>query len=165
VLSAGGIEAAEFLVTGVQAFLASTVEPMGLDVFLSPDATNRERAALKNVATHERIEVHEFSAVFNAHLETAVVSISRAGYNTAAALMRCRVPAVVVPDPRLSDQEERARILGQHGLAVTVPSSDQFDPVALTRAIDAAAAMPPRPHTFDLDGAGATRRILETASV
>jgi predicted glycosyltransferase len=151
VVSAGGLDATEFLAAATRAIAASRVGSKRVAVFLAPGATP---AGVE----------HAFTPHFGTHLARAPVSISRAGYNTATGLLRHGTPAVVVPEPRVSDQEERARLLAEHGVAVAVPWASQLDAEALAAAVDAAVDAPPEPHGFDLDGVAAAGRILEEGS-
>ena len=64
--------------------------------------------------------VHPFSASFGAWLDAAALSVSRAGYNTCAAILRSRAAAVLVPDARVSDQVPRAELLDRMGAAVAL---------------------------------------------
>jgi len=107
------------------------------------------------------VEVRPFSHDFTAWLETAALSISRCGYNTSTALLRSRVPAVVVPARRIADQSMRAGLLSDRGLAVAVEGDRDTDVGALRAAMEAALEGPRPTHDFDLDGARATRRALE----
>jgi predicted glycosyltransferase len=107
------------------------------------------------------VEVHPFSGDFTAWLETAALSISRCGYNTSTALLRSRVPAVVVPARGIADQSMRAALLADRGLAVAVESERDTDVGALRAAMEAALEGPRLSHDFDLNGARATRQALE----
>ncbi len=95
-------------------------------------------------------------------LSRAAVSVSQAGYNTVMDILVAGVRAVLVPFSTSTETEQtrRANLLGAHGRVQIVPEV-ALSPLALARAIDAAAAMPvPRGPAFDLDGAAATARIV-----
>ena len=100
-----------------------------------------------------------FSGEFLHWLQRADVSVSRAGYNTSTNLLETRVRAVLVPDPRMSDQAFRARRLADCGVAEVVEEA-AASPERLAEALCAAAARPRPQHDFDLDGA---RRCCELA--
>jgi predicted glycosyltransferase len=164
VASAGGLDAAEFLLAVAGAFgaLASSgVAAMPLHVFASAHATPADLTTLQAAALEDVVVVHEFSSDFGAWLDGAALSISRGGYNTVAALLRSRVPAVVIPDPSVSDQRPRAAGLARTGVVVVddgsiVPSSAALQ-LAFVRALERG-----RPDVvFDLDGAACTRDLLE----
>jgi predicted glycosyltransferase len=165
VLSGGGSESTAFLVAAMTAFgnvaRSGALGPMRLQVFAPLEPSVDDRAALERAAYGAPIDVHSFSTEFGAWLCGAAVSISRAGYNTVAALLALGVRAVVVPGPRLSDQRPRAERLAQAGLAVTVDAALESDVDALAAAITAALASPQPRHSFDLTGVATTRRLVE----
>jgi predicted glycosyltransferase len=100
-----------------------------------------------------------FDARFAAWLAGADLSVSYAGYNTCAALLAARVPAVVVANPRMSDQAPRAALLARLGVARTVPA-DARD-VVLEDALAAALAAGRPRHAVPLDGAERAARFIE----
>jgi predicted glycosyltransferase len=150
VVSAGGLDSAMFVDAALDA-LAAARTGMTVHAFAPPGSPAPRRAGVHG---------HEFSPEFETWLAGASLSISRAGYNTSAALLATRVRAVVAPDTRLSDQAARAALLAGAGLAVQSTSDDA---ASLHAAVIAALAAPPPAHDLDLDGAGTTRRILEAA--
>jgi predicted glycosyltransferase len=150
VLSAGGLDSDTFLTVAVDAFHA-TGSAMPLHVFTPPGVT---------LAKAPRVITHAFSGEFSGWLAGAALSISRAGYNTCAGLLATRVPAVLVPDGRLSDQIPRAGLLAGAGLAHAAPE----DEAAIAAAITAALAQPPVAHSLDLTGVATTRAIVESAA-
>ena len=168
VASAGGLDATGFLVAVVEAFEAlsasAAIPPMSLHVFAPAHAQPHELttiAASASASAGERVVVHPFSDSFGAWLEGAALSISRSGYNTATAILRSRVPAVLVPDPSVSDQPPRAAMLQAANLAVFVDDGDVPDVAALRDAMLRAVARG-RPNVeLDLDGAVATVDLLE----
>jgi predicted glycosyltransferase len=101
-----------------------------------------------------------FSGDFLGRLARADLSVSYAGYNTCTNLLATGVPAVVVPNPRMSDQGARAEVLGRLGVA-RVLSAGGLTATALADAM-ARALQGPRPgHAVALDGAATTVRMLE----
>ena len=166
VASGGGADTTAFLVSTIRAFRhfaeSGAVHPMRLQVFCGLGAGDDDRAALDQAAGSGPIDVHAFSPAFLSWLHGAALSISRAGYNTTAALLRSGIPAVVVPGPRLSDQRPRAQRLADAGLAVFVDSDRETDVAEMASAMEQALTTPLPPHTFDLDGVAATQRFLET---
>jgi predicted glycosyltransferase len=121
--------------------------------------TDREVAALEARAGAGRCVVAPFSADFLRWVRRADLSISRAGYNTCVNVLEARSRAVLVPDPRMSDQPFRARRFVEHGLAEVVwgeePSVEE-----LADAIGKALRRERPEHAFDLDGARRTRELL-----
>jgi predicted glycosyltransferase len=166
VASAGGLDATAFLVAVVRAFGAlvatGAVPPMPLHVFAPANAPVREVTEIEQSAEHGTVIVHEFSGDFGAWIDGAALSISRGGYNTVAALLRSQVPAVVVPDPSVSDQRPRAAVLEQLALATVVDHDDGVPDAASLQAAVVRALDRGAPHVdLDLDGAAVTGDLLE----
>ena len=165
VVSTGGIDSPAFLAAAVAAFIGLPAsgghDPMPLNVFGAFGANGRELQELAAVGRGAPVLVHGFSTDFPAMLHTAALSVSRCGYNTSTALLRSRVPAVVVPARGITDQSMRAALLAKHGLAVAVDSERDTDVDALRAAMESALEGPWPAHDFDLDGARATRRAVE----
>jgi predicted glycosyltransferase len=106
------------------------------------------------------VRIEPFAADFQARLAGSALSVSQAGYNTCVELLAARVPAVLVPNPRMSDQRIRAERLARHGLAEVV-DGDPPAVEALAQAMGRALGSPPPVHRFDLGGVARTRRLLE----
>ena len=70
------------------------------------------------------------------------------------------VPAVVAPDPTMSDQRARARRLASLGLVALV-EGDPLHPDDVAAAIARAIALPRPRARVDLDGAASTCALLE----
>jgi predicted glycosyltransferase len=160
----GGSGALAFLLAAAAAFrrLADegAVGSMQLVVFTGTFARASDLEAL----AEERgpIRIRPFGPEFAAALAGSALSISRAGYNTCAALLRSRTRAVLAPDPAMSDQESRAQRFAQLGLAQIVDG----DPPAvdvLAAAIRAALAGPPPRHDFDLEGIAHAEALIAGA--
>lgn len=94
-------------------------------------------------------------------LAHARVSISQAGYNTVADLLRTGCPAILCPYAgiRQNEQTTRASRLHERGLATMVADTD-LTPRAIADAIERTIAAPMPKTALDLDGAAATARIL-----
>jgi predicted glycosyltransferase len=165
VLSTGGLDTRSFLAAAISAFrrVAATgaLGAMRLQVFAGLVSEPADLAALEAVARGGPVDVHPFSGDFTAWLHGAALSISRCGYNTSTALLRSRVPAVVVPATNVFDQKLRADRLAGAGLAVAVDGEDAADADVIATAIEAALAAPPARHAWKIDGAAETRRFLE----
>ncbi len=99
---------------------------------------------------------------FPALLAACAVSVSQAGYNTVADILRAGTRAVIVPYAADGETEQslRARRLAERGLARVV-TEDRLSPETLAAAIDAAVEAPPadaaRP---DLDGVKTSARLV-----
>ena len=165
IASAGGLDATAFLVTVIEAFTAlvaaGAVPTIPLHVFAPANARADDVETVARSARGHDVDVHEFSGAFGTWVDGAALSISRGGYNTVAALLRSRVPAVVVPDPSVSDQRPRAETLARLGLATVVDDSGLPDPKALQTAIVDALESGRPDVGFDLDGATVTCELLE----
>jgi predicted glycosyltransferase len=76
------------------------------------------------VRRDESILLRPFSPDYLSWLECAGLSISCAGYNTCANLMRTATPALLVPNTGMSDQVRRARLMHARGLAEMLMPDD-----------------------------------------
>ncbi len=164
VASAGGAGGAAFQRACVEAWrqgsAAGAFGGRTLVVFTGLAASEGDREALRAAAGDAPVVVVPFRADFVACLAHADLSVSRAGYNTCAALLATRRRAVLVPDPAMSDQAERARRFAARGVA-TVVEPARADAATLAAAFVAALARPPPTHDLDLDGAAASGRVIE----
>jgi predicted glycosyltransferase len=158
----GGSGGLAFLRSAMEAFRRLAHGSMRLAVFPSAAADDAELATLAAMAGDGPFHIRRFGPEFEPFLQRSAFSISRAGYNTCAALLRSRTHAVLVPDPVMSDQEFRARRLAQFGLA-TVVEGDPPDVQALMTAIEEAMAQPQPRHALSVDGVARTRVLVETA--
>jgi predicted glycosyltransferase len=171
IASAGGLRATEFLAAVIRAHaqVAARVAgmPRSLHVFAPAGAGDAELGRLVDEVTSDHVAVHPFSTRFEAWLDGATVSVSRAGYNTCAALLRSPAAAVLVPDPSLSDQTRRAQLFGAAGVAIPVESSGAAPPVealaaAMATALDRHGVDPAgEPVPVAVDGAAVTGSLLE----
>jgi len=100
-----------------------------------------------------------FDPDFKAWLLGAELSISCAGYNTCANLLVTRTPALLLPNPAMSDQPERARLLSACGVAVTAPA--QITDHGLAALIVQNLGRPKTSHGVSIDGAGKSARHIE----
>lgn len=83
------------------------------------------------------VAVEQFRSDFVALLHHARLSVSQAGYNTAADLLVARCPSVLVPMAYQGETEQvrRAALFGARGLAEVVPEHD-LDAEKMAAAID-----------------------------
>jgi predicted glycosyltransferase len=166
VASSGGLDATAFLVAVVEAFAALVADgalpAMPLHVFAPSNASPADLEAIASAADGSAISVHDFTETFGAWVDGAALSISRGGYNTVAALLRSRVPAVVVPDPQVSDQGPRAAMLERIGAATVVDTDAAAPNGAALRTAMLRAHERGRPDiTVELHGAAVTGQLLE----
>jgi predicted glycosyltransferase len=101
-----------------------------------------------------------FSPHFLAWLGAADLSISYAGYNTCANLLATRARAIIVPNPRMSDQAARAAVLQSLGVATVLPAAG-LSAATLADALAGALELPRPVHGLPLDGACRAARFLE----
>jgi predicted glycosyltransferase len=165
ILSCGGTRSLGFLRAAIAAFTrardAGAIAIDRLRVFSGAHASAEEAAELRAAITDPRCELAAFTADFAPQLAAAALSVSRAGYNTTVQLLASGVPAVVVPDPGMSDQGPRARRLAALGRAEVV-SGDPPEVPALADALRRALAGTRASHTLRLDGVARTCAILRS---
>jgi predicted glycosyltransferase len=102
---------------------------------------------------------------FRAVLANARLSISQAGYNTAADVLKAGCRSVMVPfaEGGETEQSRRAAALSAMGI-VHVVDETELSPETLAKAIDRAMASGPPPSAgLKLDGAEATVKLLLAA--
>jgi predicted glycosyltransferase len=119
-----------------------------------------QRRELEQAVEDLPVFVHAFSPDFQSWMCASELSISRAGYNTCAGILRCRARALLIPDEHMSDQPFRAERLAALGLA-EVATLEPPDPGALRESIQRALARQRPVHELSLDGAERTRRLIE----
>lgn len=160
----GGPDAQDLLARCVQAWrllLAQRALPGWRLVICAGLAAPTDRLrALAAAACADSIVVQPFNADYLGWLESAQLSVSCAGYNTCANLLQLKCRALLAPDPQMSDQPERARLLAARGI-VSVLEPQQPGEQALASAMLAALATPRPRHDLALDGATRTRAIIE----
>ncbi len=108
------------------------------------------------------VTVERFRPDFRRLLAHARLSISYAGYNTAADILRARRAAVMVA--RTGGEREqalRAERFEERGLAIAL-TDEALSPERLRSAMARALARPLRPHGLDLDGARKSGALLES---
>ena len=114
-------------------------------------------------AAPPNVSVVEFRSDFVALLRRAKLSISQAGYNTAADVLTAGCRCVLVPSAYQGETEQtrRAWLLEAKGLAHVV-EEDALTPQTLAGAIDRAWNAPPPGEraVLDLNGAAATAKIV-----
>ncbi len=99
---------------------------------------------------------------FPALLADCAVSVSQAGYNTVADILRAESRAVIVPYAADGETEQslRARRLAERGL-VQVVTEDRLSAETLAGAVDAAVGAPPAHAAYpDLNGVQTSARLV-----
>lgn len=167
IIAGGGTATTPFLASVVGAFArlsgAGCTGETRLHVFQGPAADAGDAETLRRAAAGAPVHVHPFSTDYAAWLQGAAFSISHAGYNTTTALLRARVPALVVPNPRVSDQVLRAARLEAAGLAAVIEGGESPAPAPLAEAMGRLLSAPRPCHDLDFDGVAATRRLVEAS--
>jgi predicted glycosyltransferase len=94
-------------------------------------------------------------------LREAAASVSQCGYNTALAVVRARVPALVVPYATEEEDEQRRRAerLAELG-ALRALAPEALTPAALAAAVAELPDFQPAATELDLDGARTSARLL-----
>ncbi len=107
------------------------------------------------------MQVVRFLPDLAAVMASAKVSVSQAGYNTVADVLRAGCPAVLVPFAGgvESEQLRRARLLDQLGRAVLV-EPNKLEPATLCQAIERAVKGVDTTAAIDLEGAANSAAIL-----
>lgn len=126
-----------------------------------PNLAGDERARLV-AAAPQGVTVEANRDDFPSLLSRCAVSVSQAGYNTVAELLRAGCRAVVVPYSAGGETEQsfRAQRLNERGLAHVVEET-ALGPETLAAAVDAAAGGPaPELGGIDLDGAENSARLV-----
>ena len=93
-------------------------------------------------------------------LQAADLSISRAGYNTCTNILAAGVPAVLLPSRSNLDQEPRARIFAQRGLAATLFEHELATDRLATEIERGLSSCREKP-AVNLDGGGTTAALIE----
>jgi len=99
-----------------------------------------------------------FSAHFLSWLKRARLSVSCGGYNTCANLLETQTPALIVPNPYMSDQLERGQIMASLQRVVCgTPAGPEDLAELIRRAFD----FQPLAHSVAIDGAERSKQIIE----
>jgi predicted glycosyltransferase len=109
----------------------------------------------------EGLEVRRSAPDLAEELREAAASVSQCGYNTALAVVRARVPALVVPYATEEEDEQRRRAgrLAELG-ALRVLAPEDLTPAALAGALQDLLDFEPAPADLDLDGARTSTQLL-----
>lgn len=101
-----------------------------------------------------------FGGDYLAWLARAELSVSCAGYNTCANLLRIGTPALLVPNTAMSDQVRRAQLLQSRGLAATL-RPEAWEPWRAASALRAQLDGVAKSNQPDLRGAEGSRYFIE----
>ncbi len=157
----GGVLGRELLFAAPKAKELSVLKDARWCIVTGINTAGEDVARLRAMASGD-VEFAEFLPDLRDALSGCRLSISRAGYNTVADILRAGCRSVVVPlaDGNETEQLRRTRILSQAGLVETVEEGDH-GPEALAAAIDRVMARPaPGSGRVDLDGARRSAEII-----
>lgn len=117
---------------------------------------------IKALAARHDVEVARFVPDLLQLLTTAQLSISQAGYNSIADILRAGTRALLVPFSAAGETEQarRAMLLAERGLAVALSESDLDHPGAMAGAVERALRLARPSGSIDLEGAPRTAAIL-----
>ena len=114
---------------------------------------------LKGHAAGSAIEIRPFTSNFVDWMNATNLTINEAGYNTCTNILETRTPAIIIPNPLMSDQSLRARRFAASRLATVIEYRD-VNPDRLGKAILETLVWPASKHNIDLDGAQKTLEFL-----
>lgn len=163
VVSAGGGAVGQLLLrTALEAMPRSRARDARWLFVTGPNLDMETRSALSADAP-SNVSVEEFRSDFVALLHHARLSISQAGYNTAADVLVARCASVMVPSAYQGETEQtrRSHLLAGRGLIEAVEETE-LTGETLAAAIDKAWSKGRMEDTAipDLDGAAASARML-----
>lgn len=163
VVSAGGGAVGQALLkTAVAALPHCAAAHSSWCLITGPNLDEGTRQSLRASAP-PNVTIEDFRSDFVALLQRAKLSVSQAGYNTAADILTAQCRSVLVPSAYQGETEQtrRARLLAERGLAHVV-EEDVLSTESLSAAIDDAwnGAAPPADAIPDLAGAETTAKLL-----
>jgi predicted glycosyltransferase len=162
VSAGGGAYGEQLLATTIRA--RPHFDPdLDLRVIAGPFAADATFPRLRRLADGRAgLELIRHVPDLEAELAAASASVSQCGYNTALALLRARIPALVVPfsEGGENEQARRAARLGALG-AVRVLDTERLHPRMLAREIEALTQFVPAPVPLRIDGAQTSAEIID----
>jgi predicted glycosyltransferase len=160
----GGVNGRRLLEMATKAWARLATDPAfaggTMMLFAGAFMDEAELAPIADACRRTGAILRPFSNDFEAWLDQADLSISRAGYNTAVALLAAGVRSIVVPATDVSDQAFRAQRMHELGLADTC-ADVELDAGRLARMIADSLTRPRPRHDIDLDGASRTVAFVE----
>jgi predicted glycosyltransferase len=161
VSAGGGAVGGDLLRAGVAARELTSLSTARWLIVTGPNLPDEAVSRLQAKAS-DNVDIVHFLPDLARLLNQAKVSVSQAGYNTVADVLRAECASVLVPFAAHGEQEQtiRATRLAAAGLAVCIQAGD-LSPANLAGAIDAACRQE-RDYAASmlLDGAAATAGIL-----
>ena len=163
VSAGGGAVGARLLQTALDARAHTLLREATWRLLAGMNCSEREFRALAEHAGRGVI-VERSRADFAPMLANCAVSVSQAGYNTVAEVLKARARAVLVPFAGEGESEQtlRARLLAERG-AVQMVEESMLTRETLAAAINRAVRGPrAQSATVDLDGAQRTAELLRS---
>ena len=128
-------------------------------IFTGPFMPQAQYAVLERRCNGGPFQIARFTPHFLQWMQSADLSISRAGYNTCMNILETCTRAILVPGSLVSDQKFRAKRMAALGLAECI-AGDRLNPFCLAESIQHGMAKEPLHHNISLNGAEETRRYL-----
>jgi len=133
--------------------------------FITGPNFDQDEFAAFSRALPANVVVERFRRDFLSLLVGARLSVSMAGYNTVAEILRAGTPALLIAytgGGTETEQTMRAEKLAERGLAVALKDQD-LTPEKLREAIEMAAKVEKSlPHDIDLDGSRKTAELVKS---
>ena len=132
-----------------------------LIIFLPLNISDKEVEELHHKIGAANISIRQFNTSFINYLESAIFSISQAGYNTCVNLLQTQTKSILVPDPAMSDQIIRAKLLEKNGTARVV-TEDELTLQKFMDTVRELIASPVPQHQINLEGDIKTMELIES---
>jgi len=161
VSAGGGAVGFQLLRTALQARVLSQAAELKWWLLVGEGVSPKALDSLREMAP-SGVTLTRTRPDFQSLLSRCLLSISQAGYNTVAEVLRAGAPAVLVPFEGTGETEQiqRAERLAQRGL-VQVVRERQLSPEHLAAAVDRALAGRPDPKSRpDLSGASSSAALI-----
>ena len=129
-------------------------------IFAGLSTEHKKFRQLTRRAQNGAFEIRPFTDRFLSWMPTADLSISQGGYNTTMNLLETRTRSILAPNPAMSDQVYRARMMEVKRLASIIDAT-KICSTSLADRIRVQLAQPLPDHQLDLEGAHNTCAIIE----
>ena len=129
-------------------------------IFVGMETSEEQYREIQRACPPEWFMVHRASPEFIAWLAHADLSVSRAGYNTCADLLRTGTPSILLPSRPNRDQEPRARAFAEKGWSRVLVQEEVSVSTLAHAIIDGLRRATPS-RIPALDGAARTAELIE----
>ena len=160
VSAGGGVVGAALIAAALQARPLTSLRGARWLILCGPNMSAESFAQFRAKAD-KNLRVERFAPDLHVLLRAARLSISQAGYNTAADVLQAGCAALFVPFAQNGETEQtvRARRFEARGLAAVI-SEAELSPEKLAAAVELALALPHGAKMPALDGAARTAEIV-----